>query len=436
MPHSFLVRCFSRAYRVLLYTYPPDFRRRYGREMAQVFGDRCREAAQARGLHGLLRLGANCAADWLITVFREGAAAMSTPAESHGASQPVSDGVPTFYTCENSAPPRSAFINGAALSLALFIGLYFAMAHWTSHATSAALLIGAHHHSRSHLFEVNSPTVAPGELDNEIKVKPERGRPLDVWTQVLSLLGSSHLPSPSPDQRIDQTQTASGRKSAAPAGLPSAGAASSPQPDESDEYKGWCDSKSGFPAAYFRVILVLGALDRDHDGIISPGEIANAPSALRGLDQNHDGKLTADECGLSLGALPFQGSVAERVRLAFMRFNPVLAVLDADHSGEISASEIQNAPAALRALDRNGDGRLTQDEVLPDPVANAVGLVMRLDQNGDGKISADERSGELASRYQDLLDAADQNKDGVVTEEELAIEIRRRAVLNGILTHK
>ena len=31
MPHSSLVRWFSRAYRVLLYTYPPDFRRRFGR---------------------------------------------------------------------------------------------------------------------------------------------------------------------------------------------------------------------------------------------------------------------------------------------------------------------------------------------------------------------------------------------------------------------
>jgi hypothetical protein len=33
-----------------------------------------------------------------------------------------------------------------------------------------------------------------------------------------------------------------------------------------------------------------------------------------------------------------------------MRSNPVLIALDADHDGEISATEIENAPAALRTL--------------------------------------------------------------------------------------
>jgi hypothetical protein len=49
-----------------------------------------------------------------------------------------------------------------------------------------------------------------------------------------------------------------------------------------------------------------------------------------------------------------------------MRLNPVLAALDSDHDGEISADEIKNAAAALRTLDQNRDGSLTPDEVLPD----------------------------------------------------------------------
>ena len=36
-----------------------------------------------------------------------------------------------------------------------------------------------------------------------------------------------------------------------------------------------------------------------------------------------------------------------------------------DHDGEISASEIRGAPAALLTLDKNGDGELTEDELLP-----------------------------------------------------------------------
>jgi Ca2+-binding EF-hand superfamily protein len=48
-----------------------------------------------------------------------------------------------------------------------------------------------------------------------------------------------------------------------------------------------------------------------------------------------------------------------------MRFDPILAALDANHDGTISAAEIANAPAALKALDKNGDGQLTEDEVRP-----------------------------------------------------------------------
>jgi hypothetical protein len=39
MARLFLSRCLCRLYRVLLCAYPCDFRRRYGGEMAQVFGD-------------------------------------------------------------------------------------------------------------------------------------------------------------------------------------------------------------------------------------------------------------------------------------------------------------------------------------------------------------------------------------------------------------
>jgi Ca2+-binding EF-hand superfamily protein len=40
-----------------------------------------------------------------------------------------------------------------------------------------------------------------------------------------------------------------------------------------------------------------------------------------------------------------------------------LVALDTDSNGEISAEELAAAPTALRKLDRNGDGQLTEDEV-------------------------------------------------------------------------
>ncbi len=50
-------------------------------------------------------------------------------------------------------------------------------------------------------------------------------------------------------------------------------------------------------STYFRLIPVLSALDTDHDNVISAAEIARAQTALRKLDRNYDGKLTAEECG-------------------------------------------------------------------------------------------------------------------------------------------
>ena len=43
-------------------------------------------------------------------------------------------------------------------------------------------------------------------------------------------------------------------------------------------------------------------------------------------------------------------------------------IFDTDHDGVISADEINNAPAVLRSLDKNGDGKLTADELPPPPL--------------------------------------------------------------------
>jgi len=44
---------------------------------------------------------------------------------------------------------------------------------------------------------------------------------------------------------------------------------------------------------------------------------------------------------------------------------PVMAVLDANKDGVIDADEIANASKALLKLDKNGDGKLTMDELRP-----------------------------------------------------------------------
>jgi Ca2+-binding EF-hand superfamily protein len=44
---------------------------------------------------------------------------------------------------------------------------------------------------------------------------------------------------------------------------------------------------------------------------------------------------------------------------------PVIAALDADHDGTIDESELAKASESLKALDKNGDGKLTGDELRP-----------------------------------------------------------------------
>ncbi len=117
-----------------------------------------------------------------------------------------------------------------------------------------------------------------------------------------------------------------------------------------------------------------------------------------------------------------------------MRFNPLLAALDADHDGVISAAEIKNAAAALRTLDKNGDGQLTAEEMRPQrpqgrqegrgegpPGGGGQGpdemvkMLMAFDKNGDGKLSKDE----VPERMQGLFARADANKDGFLTPDEI-----------------
>jgi hypothetical protein len=45
--------------------------------------------------------------------------------------------------------------------------------------------------------------------------------------------------------------------------------------------------------------------------------------------------------------------------------SPLMQALDVNHDGVIDADEIANAPAALKTLDKNGDGKLTPDELCP-----------------------------------------------------------------------
>lgn len=142
-----------------------------------------------------------------------------------------------------------------------------------------------------------------------------------------------------------------------------------------------------------------------------------------------------------------------------MRRNPIQAALDTDGDGTISEKELANAAVALKALDKNKDGKLTDDELRPEGGGGPggpggfgggrggaggpggpgggfggggggggfgggfggnpeemVARIMENDKNKDGKLSKDE----LPERMQAMFDRFDANKDGFATKEEVS----------------
>jgi Ca2+-binding EF-hand superfamily protein len=124
--------------------------------------------------------------------------------------------------------------------------------------------------------------------------------------------------------------------------------------------------------------------------------------------------------------------------------SPAFEALDANHDGVISAAELANAATALKSLDKNGDGKLTEDEVRPQMGGRGRGdgprgdgrrggqagepgetpppspddmvkTLMTFDKNGDGQLTRDE----LPDRLQGLFERADTDRNGILTADEI-----------------
>lgn len=113
--------------------------------------------------------------------------------------------------------------------------------------------------------------------------------------------------------------------------------------------------------------------------------------------------------------------------------NPVLLVLDKDRNGTLSSEEIAGASAALKTLDKNGDGQITREEFRPTqggPGGGAPGgggpgdfiaRLMENDKNKDGKLSKEE----LPERMQRVLERADTSGDGALDKAEIDAMAKR-----------
>lgn len=117
---------------------------------------------------------------------------------------------------------------------------------------------------------------------------------------------------------------------------------------------------------------IMRVLDADKNHEISATELANASTALRTLDTNADGTVSAAEFHPARPAdAPERPAPPADAPARTRPVMPVMLALDANSDGDLSASEITNAPTSLAALDANKDGKLTLDEVRPLPPEGA-----------------------------------------------------------------
>ena len=125
------------------------------------------------------------------------------------------------------------------------------------------------------------------------------------------------------------------------------------------------------------------------------------------LDTNGDGKLTAEE-------VP-----ADKREF----FDRALRSGDADGDGALNAAEFAKAFSSGRDSDRERDSRSRRRSGSSSggrPAPYAADFIRRLDKDGDGKVSSEELPQTYRARLGVRFEEFDKNKDGTLNQEEIA----------------
>jgi Ca2+-binding EF-hand superfamily protein len=197
---------------------------------------------------------------------------------------------------------------------------------------------------------------------------------------------------------------------------------------------------------------MFAAMDADGDGVISKAELRKAIKALKTLDADDDGNITLAEASVGGAPIAAGGPLGEDPQIAQIMAN------DKNGDGKLTPNEVpREMVPLLRGVDQNADGEISREELVV-AMANmrnqfgggpwrgasgpaggagtanqATGQFLRFDKNGDGQLTEDE----LPPDATRMLKGADRNGDGAIDAGELQAALaqqggRARALRGGV----
>ncbi len=211
--------------------------------------------------------------------------------------------------------------------------------------------------------------------------------------------------------------------------------------------------RAGAPAAP-QPNAMFAAIDADGDGVISKTELRKAIKALKTLDADDDGSITLAEASVGGAPIGPGGPLGEDPQIAQIMAN------DKNGDGKLTPNEVpRDMVQMLRGVDQNADGEITREELVV-AMANmrnqnqigagpwrgaggpaggagnanqATGQFLRFDKNGDGQLT----EGELPADATRMLKGADRNEDDAIDAGELQMALeqqgsRARALRGGV----